>query len=57
LPEPLKIRAPLTLQGYLNQVEEHGDASGFLTSDGKGGGFTRDYVVAKVINGVATKVE
>jgi len=38
-------------------VEEHGDASGFLTSDGKGGGFTRDYVVAKVINGVATKVE
>jgi len=29
----------------------------FLPQMARGGGFTRDYVVAKVINGVATKVE
>lgn len=44
------------LQEYLNEVKQHDGASGILIADGMGG-FTKDFVIKKVVEGVAIDMD
>ncbi|MBS3167699.1 ABC transporter substrate-binding protein [Candidatus Woesearchaeota archaeon] len=47
---------PTVLQEYLNKIETYNGASGYLTADGKGG-FTKPFLIKKVINGIPVDIE
>jgi len=44
------------LQKYLNNIKEYQGVSGHLKSDGKGG-FTKDFVIMKVVDGKAVEIQ